>query len=71
MQAQPYDMENREIIKLLLSTGYLTIGNEGIVKIKEHTPAGEGDRYYCDCYLKDQSTIRVFDIERIYYGVEI
>ncbi len=34
MQASSYDMENREIIKVLLSTGYLTVGYQGVTKIK-------------------------------------
>ena len=71
MQARSYDMENREIVKVLLSTGYLVIGHQGLVKIKEHIPAGEGDRYYCDCYFKDDTTMRAFDIEHIYYDAEV
>lgn len=70
MQASSYDMENRDIIKVLLSTGYLTVGIQGVTKIKEHIPAGEGDRYYCDCYFVDETTIRVFDVQHIYYSVE-
>ena len=71
MQASSYDMENREIVKVLLSTGYLTVGCEGVTKIMEHTPAGEGDRYYCDCYFIDGTTIRLFDMQHIYYSIEI
>lgn len=71
MEAHSYDMENREIVKVLLSTGYLTVGDKGVIKIKEHTPAGEGDKYYCDCYFVDETTIRAFDIQHIYYSVEI
>lgn len=71
MKGNSYDMDNREIVKVLLSTGYLTVGNQGVTKIREHTPAGEGDRYYCDCYFLDDTSVRVFDIQHIYYSVEI
>ena len=71
MEANSGDMKSRDIIKVLLSTGFLTVGCEGVIKIKEHTPAGEGDKYYCDCYFTDGTAIRVFDIQHIYYSVEI
>jgi len=71
MYSSSYDVAEREIIKVLLSTGYLTVGCDGLIKILEHMPAGEGDRYYLDCYFKDDTTIRVFDMQHIYYSVEI
>jgi hypothetical protein len=72
MYANCFDMDNREVIKIILNAGdILTIGEGGLKQIKYHNPSGEGDKHYCDCYYEDGTVIRVFDVVHMYCSVEI
>lgn len=72
MYANCFDMSNREVIKIILSDDeILSIGENGLVKIKYHDPSGEGDKHYCDCYYENGTAIRVFDVIHMYCSVEI
>lgn len=72
MYAWCYDMDNREIIKIVFSGGdILVLGDNGLNQIKYHHPTGEGDKHYCDCYYEDGTAIRVFDVVHMYCSVEI
>jgi len=43
------------------------VGREEIVRIEEHRPAGEGDKWFFDIYLEDETIIRVFNINEVIY----
>jgi len=41
-----------------------------ILRMEEHEPRGEGDKYWIDVFFDDKSEERIFNINRIEYKVE-
>jgi hypothetical protein len=44
-----------------------TIGKNGVIKIKEHRAAGEGDKWFYDVYFEDKHKERIFNINQVIY----
>ncbi len=39
-----------------------------VINIKEHRPAGEGDKWFYDIELEDNKIVRVFNINSVFYS---
>lgn len=47
--------------------GEAEIGKYECTEIHGHIPQGEGDKHYCDIWFKNQTMLRVFNINQILY----
>ena len=43
------------------------VGKDGVTEIKEHRPAGEGDKWFYDIHFEDGSMYRVFNPSRVVF----
>ena len=43
------------------------VGENGVVKIHEHSAAGEGDKWYYDIVKDDKTVERIFNPHRAFY----
>lgn len=45
------------------------VGVHGVESIEEHAAAGEGDKWYYDVYCKDGTSERIFNPNKVAYGL--
>lgn len=47
--------------------GFNEYHNKKVLSIKEHRPAGEGDKWFYDIELENDKVVRVFNPNMVYY----
>ena len=57
-----------ELIELITGNPIrFTIGNNGVLEIKEHPAQGEGDKWYYDVILEKGESFRFFNVDNVHY----
>ena len=47
------------------------IGERSVIKIEEHRPDGEGDKWFYDIYFENGAVERIFNINSVIYDNKI
>jgi hypothetical protein len=48
------------------SPNFFRVGNGSVIKIKEHSAQGEGDRWFHEVYFENGDTQMIFNVIRVY-----